>query len=51
MHLSKSKYCLLWQCPKLLWLETNRPELKSKNAALEDRGNFEDMVKIIGSKH
>ena len=37
MHLSKSKYCLLWQCPKLLWLETNRPELKSKNAALEDR--------------
>ena len=22
-----------------------------KNAALEDRGNFEDMVKIIGSKH
>ena len=37
MFLSKSKYCLLWQCPKLLWLEKNRPELKAVDAAREDR--------------
>ena len=37
MHLSKSKYCLLWQCPKLLWLEKNRPELKAEDAAREER--------------
>ena len=37
MFLSKSKYCLLWQCPKLLWLEKNRPELKAGDVAREDR--------------
>ena len=37
MHLSKSKYCLLWQCPKLLWLEKNHPELKTEDASREDR--------------
>lgn len=37
MYLSKSKYCLLWQCPKLLWLEKNRPELKTEDAARDDR--------------
>ena len=37
MHLSKSRYCLLWQCPKLLWLEKNHPELKTEDAARDDR--------------
>lgn len=37
MHLSKSKYCLLWQCPKLLWLEQNHPELKTEDPSREDR--------------
>lgn len=37
MHLSKSKYCLLWQCPKLLWLEQTHPELKAEDAARDDR--------------
>ena len=37
MFLSKSKYCLLWQCPKLLWLEKNQPELKTVDASREDR--------------
>lgn len=37
MYLSKSKYCQLWQCPRLLWLNQHRPELKSQNAALEER--------------
>ena len=37
MHLSKSKYCLLWQCPKLLWLDTYRKELKTENPERDNR--------------
>lgn len=37
MYLSKSKYCLLWQCPKLLWLDTYHRELKVEDTSLEDR--------------
>ena len=37
MYLSKSKYCLLWQCPKLLWLDTYRKELKTEDASRDDR--------------
>lgn len=36
-YISKSKYCQLWQCPKLLWLEWNRPELKTPDPAAEER--------------
>ncbi len=27
MNLSESGYCDLWQCPKILWLKKNKPEL------------------------
>ena len=27
-YFSKSKYCLAWQCPKLLWLSKYKLELK-----------------------
>ena len=27
IHLSKSKYCQAVQCPKMLWLRTNKPEV------------------------
>lgn len=37
MYLSKSKYCLLCQCPKLLWLEQFHPERKATDTAREDR--------------
>ncbi len=37
MYLSKSKYCLLTQCPKLLWLDTYHGELKTVDPALEER--------------
>lgn len=37
MYLSKSKYCQLWQCPKLLWLNQNHPERKTENADREER--------------
>ena len=34
---SKSKYCLAWQCPKLLWLNKYKPELKPEDPSLEAR--------------
>ena len=37
MFLSKSKYCLLRQCPKLLWLDTYHRELKTVDPAVEAR--------------
>ena len=37
MYLSKSKYCLLTQCPRLLWLETYHSELRPRDSALEER--------------
>lgn len=27
VNLSKSKYCALWQCPKMLWLRKYKPVL------------------------
>lgn len=37
MYLSKSKYCLLWQCPKLLWLDSNRRDLRTEDPSVQDR--------------
>lgn len=42
--LSKSKYCLLWQCPKLLWLEMNRPELKAPDSSRDARMEMGNIV-------
>ncbi len=36
-YFSKSRYCLAWQCPKLLWLNKYRPELKPEDPSLEAR--------------
>ena len=39
---SKSRYCLAWQCPKLLWLSKFKPELKTEDPSLQarfDEGN------------
>ena len=33
LHLSKSKYCALWQCPKLAWLKKYKPELQTIDEA------------------
>ena len=41
-YFSKSKYCLAWQCPKLLWLNKFKPELKPEDPSLQarfDEGN------------
>jgi hypothetical protein len=37
IHLSKSKYCALWQCPKIAWLNQYKPEEKTLDASVEAR--------------
>lgn len=37
MKLSKSKYTRFCQCPKMLWLDKNKPELAVKDEALQRR--------------
>ena len=44
MYLSKSKYCRLWQCPKLLWLDTYHKELKTEDPSRDDRMAVGDEV-------
>ena len=42
LYLSKSKYCSAVQCPKMLWMHINRPELFDKsvmNQGVLDNGN------------
>ncbi len=62
LYLSKSRYCRLWQCPKMLWLDTYRPELKAQDDAKEARfavgnevgdlamGLFGDFVEVTAKK-
>ena len=40
MNLSKSKYCNALQCPKILWLDTFKPEVKGEvdNASVLENG-------------
>lgn len=37
MNFSKSKYCGLWQCPKLCWLKQYKPEELKQDAGLDAR--------------
>lgn len=62
LYLSKSRYCSLWQCPKLLWLNKFKPEVKTEDPALQarfDEGNvvgdlamglFGDFVEVTSFK-
>ncbi len=43
-YFSKSKYCLAWQCPKLLWLNKFKPELKPVDPALQARFDAGNVV-------
>ena len=36
-HFSKSKYCRLWQCPKMLWMDKYKSEEKAEDAADDSR--------------
>ena len=37
IYFSKSKYCGLWQCPKIAWLRKYKPEEFAADDALEDK--------------
>ena len=37
LYLSKSKYCCLWQCPKMAWLNKYKPEVKTEDPDLQAR--------------
>lgn len=37
LYLSKSKYCGLWQCPKLAWLQKYKPEARTQDSATLSR--------------
>lgn len=37
MNFSKSKYCCLWQCPKMCWLKKYKPEAEIIDATLQSR--------------
>ncbi len=61
-YFSKSKYCLAWQCSKLLWLSKYKPELKPEDPSLQARfeagnrvgdlamGLFGDFVEVTAFK-
>lgn len=44
MNFSKSKYCSFWQCPKLCWLNKNKPELREDDSSAQAR--FEEGTKV-----
>lgn len=47
VNLSKSKYCALWQCPKMLWLRKYKPELAevdSHTLSIMETGNAVSQV-------
>ena len=37
LYLSKSKYCGLWQCPKIAWLQKYKPEVCTQDSAALSR--------------
>ena len=37
MYLSKTKYCRLWQCDKMFWLDANHPELQAADPSVEEK--------------
>ena len=47
LNLSKSKYCALWQCPKILWLEKYKPEQAQINESAESRMEMGSEVGVL----
>lgn len=37
MNFSKSKYCALWQCPKMAWLDKYKPNERAEDESAEQR--------------
>ena len=44
IYLSKSKYCGLWQCPKIAWLRENMPDGFEFDQAVQDRMDVGNQV-------
>ena len=44
LSLSKSKYCGLWQCPKIAWLNKYKPEEMAINDAIQSRMDAGNVV-------
>ena len=44
LYLSKSKYCGLWQCPKIAWLRQYKPEVATIDASVQARFDAGNVV-------
>ena len=44
LYLSKSKYCGLWQCPKIAWLRQYKPETATIDASVQARFDAGNVV-------
>ena len=44
LYLSKSKYCGLWQCPKIAWLRQYKPEAATIDASVQARFDAGNVV-------
>lgn len=44
VYLSKSKYCALWQCPKIAWLKKYKPEQLELDLSVLSRMDAENEV-------
>ena len=44
LNFSKSKYCGLWQCPKIAWLRKFKPEAWMPDDALAERMRVGDEI-------
>ncbi len=44
LNFSKSKYCGLWQCPKIAWLRKYKPEAWMPDDALAERMRVGDEI-------
>ena len=54
MNLSKSRYCRGIQCPKILWLEKHKPEVKEEqdNTSVLERGNLvHEVARYLFGEH
>ena len=50
MYLSKSKYCGLWQCPKIAWLNKYKPEVAiqtARDSVLENGTRVGELAKRL----
>lgn len=44
LYLSKSKYCNLWQCPKIAWLRKFKPDVATVDKTAQERFKAGNMV-------